>query len=209
MWSEGEIDALRAAASSLGAAIQRQQVDDALLRLQAFNEDLLLKMTEGIVVDDAEGRVIFANPSAIQALGYSHDELMGLHWSTYIPADQRSRVREANRHHMGGQADTYEIELMRKDGKRLPVLVSGSPRFERGMFGGTMAVFTDIAERQAGEEALAQRASGLEALYTDLARHLLAAGCIGSAGADHRPRRQAGRRAPGGAVPDAVGREVD
>ena len=164
-WTEGEIDALRAAASSLGAAIMRQRVDDALRRLQAFNEELLLSMAEGIVVDDADGRIIFVNPSAIRMMGYPQEELLGLHWSEYIPPDQHDRVIDANRRRARGQSDTYEIDLVRKGGGRLPVMVSGIPRFERGGFAGTMAVFTDIAERKQGEQALAQRASELAALY--------------------------------------------
>jgi PAS domain S-box-containing protein len=164
-WTEGEIDALRAAASSLGAAIMRQRVDDALRRLQTFNEELLLSMAEGIVVDDADGRIIFANPSAIRMMGYPQEELLGLHWSEYIPPEQHDKVVEANRRRARGQSDTYEIELVRKGGARFPVLVSGIPRFERGGFAGTMAVFTDIAERKQGERALAQRASELAALY--------------------------------------------
>jgi PAS domain S-box-containing protein len=164
-WSEGEIDALKAAASGLGAAIMRQSVDDALHRLQAFNEGLLLNMIEGIVVDDAEGRIIFANPAAIRMLGYSQEELLGLHWSDYIPPDQHERVIQANARRARGESDAYEIEVLRRDGQRLPVLVSGSPRFDRGDFAGTLAAFTDISQRKQSERALAQRAEELTALY--------------------------------------------
>ncbi len=165
LWSEGEIDALKAAASGLGAAILRQRVDASLHRLRAFNEELLLNMAEGIVVDDAEGRVIYANPAAIRMLGYAQEELLGLHWSDYIPADQHDKVRAAITRRGRGESDTYEIDIMRKGGVRFPVLVGGVPRFDGNAFAGTMAVFSDIGDRKLAEETLAQRARELTALY--------------------------------------------
>ncbi|MCJ7512186.1 MAG: GAF domain-containing protein, partial [Anaerolineales bacterium] len=165
LWSEGEIDALKAAASGLGAAIMRQLVDDALRRLQEFNEGLLLSMAEGIVVDDADGKIIFANPAALRTLGYPLEKLVGIHWSNYTPADQHDKVRQANSRRARGESDSYEIDVIREGGVRFPVLVSGSPRYERGVFAGTMAVFTDIAERKQAEVALAQRARELTALH--------------------------------------------
>ncbi len=165
LWSEGEIEALKAAASALGAAIMRQNVDDALWRLQEFNESLLLSMAEGIVVDDADGRVIFANPAALKTLGYPLEELIGTHWTEFIPADEHDKVKQANTRRAGGGHDAYEIDVLRKGGARFPVIASGSPRFEKGTFAGTMAVFTDIGERKRAEAAMAQRARELAALY--------------------------------------------
>jgi len=59
----------------------------------------------------------------------------------------------------------YELELVRKDGDRLSVLVSGSPRFEGGRFAGTLAVFTDITARKRAEEALREANRKIERLH--------------------------------------------
>ncbi len=49
------------------------------------------------------------------------------------------------------------LELLRADGRRVPVLVSGGPRFEEGRFIGTQGVFTDITPLAEAEDRL-QRA---------------------------------------------------
>jgi PAS domain S-box-containing protein len=164
-WSEGEIHALRAAASSLGAAVLRQRVDDALRRLQAFNENLVLNMGEGIVVSDAEGRVVFANPAALDILGCTDEEILTKHWREYTPQDQQPIVERANERRKRGDSDTYELEVIRADGSRRVVLVTGTPRIEGGHFTGTLAVLTDITKRKHTDEALSQRARELASLY--------------------------------------------
>ena len=184
-WSEGEIDALKAAASGLGAAILRQRVDDALRRLQAFNEELLLNMAEGIVVDDADGRIIFANPVAIRTLGYPQEELLGLHWSDYIPFDQQDKVRQANVRRARGELDVYEIDVQRKGGERLPVLEaeahasSGGSRWARWR----SSPISASASKPRKPWRSAPRA---DRALRDLARHHDAARGVGSAGADRR-----------------------
>jgi PAS domain S-box-containing protein len=130
---------------------ERTWAEADLRRLKDFSEGIIQSMAEGITVEDTRGYFTFVNPAAAALLGYAPEELVGLHWTTVIPPDQQPIIQAADERRLRGEADRYEVELVRKDGKRVPVLISGSPRFEGGQLAGTLAVFTDISERVQAE----------------------------------------------------------
>jgi PAS domain S-box-containing protein len=137
---------LLAFASQVAVTIENARLYSDVRRMKEFNEGLIQSMAEGIVVTDAEGRITLANPAAATLLGYAPGELVDQRWMTIIPSEQHPIVTAADERRMRGKVDSYEIELVHRSGRRIPVLVSGSPRFEEGRFDGTMAVFTDITE---------------------------------------------------------------
>jgi PAS domain S-box-containing protein len=125
--------------------------------LAKFNEDIIQNMTEGIVLQDAEGIITFVNPAAAKMLDYTSEEWIGKHWTEIVPPDQQPIIQKADERRILGQSDRYELELVNKDGQRISVLVGGSPRFDgEGNFAGTMAVFTDITERKRAEEEISR-----------------------------------------------------
>ncbi|MBF8257487.1 MAG: hypothetical protein HW375_2394 [Anaerolineales bacterium] len=144
---------------------EQRQAEQAVRQLSEFNEGILRNMSEGIVLESTDETLSFVNPAAASMLGYQVEELTGRHLASIIPPDQMAVVRGANDRRAQGKSDRYELQLQRKDGTRLMVLVSGSARFEDGHYAGTIAVFTDISELEAARADLARRASELEALY--------------------------------------------
>jgi PAS domain S-box-containing protein len=149
---------------------ERKQTEDELKRLKVFNESIIQSMAEGIAVEDSQGRYTFVNLAAARMLGYTPEELVGQHWTTVIPSDQWPIVRAANERRAQGEADRYELDLVRKDGFRFTVSLSGSPVFDTitGHVMGTLAVFTDITERKQVEEDLRES----EAKYRTLVEQI-------------------------------------
>ncbi len=133
---------------------ERKRIEREVQRLKELNESIVQNMTEGIAMGDAEGHFIFINPAAADMLGYTVEELLGQHWTLVVPADQHPIVHAADERRMRGESDRYELVLLRKDNTRLPVQISGSPRFEEGRYVGWLAVFTDISEMKRANEAL-------------------------------------------------------
>ncbi len=144
---------------------ERKRAEDELRRLKEFNEGIVQSMAEGIAVDDTEGHYTFVNPAAASMLGYTQEELLGQHWTAVTPPDQQSSIQAVNERRACGESSRYEVELVRKDGRRLSVLISGSPRFEEGRFTGTLAVFVDITERKKAEKALQQAHARYRSLF--------------------------------------------
>ena len=158
---------LQTVAHQIGLAIQNARLFQETRALAAFNAEIVQSLAEGIILTDETGHITFVNPATAALLGYDPQELTGLHRDAIIPPDQRPVVQAAVRRRRRGLSDRYELELLRKDGRRLPALVSGVPRFdETGRFVGTLAVFTDISERKQAEEALRQYAERLQVLRT-------------------------------------------
>jgi PAS domain S-box-containing protein len=150
-----DVSAISAFANQAAIAIENARLYWETHQLAAFNESIVQSMAEGIVMEDADGTLTFVNPAAAAMLGYTRDELVGSRWTDIVPPDQRAVVEAANERRRCGEADQYQLELMPKDGQRLPVFTAGSPRLDRqGHFAGTLAVFTDISKLKQVEEAL-------------------------------------------------------
>jgi PAS domain S-box-containing protein/putative nucleotidyltransferase with HDIG domain len=154
---------------------KRQCAEEEVRRLKTFDRGIVQSLTEGVVVEDAQGRLTLVNPAAAALLGYSPEELLGQHWTTIVPSDQHPSVQAAGKRHMLGEADRYELQLVRKDGTLVPVLFSGSPRVEDGRFAGTLAVFTDITERKRAEEELQQSLERLRRTFDETVNALASA----------------------------------
>ena len=143
---------------------ERKCAEDELRQLKEFNESIVQNIAEGIIVENADGFFTFVNPAAARLLGYTPDELIGKHWTVVVPPDQQAIVQAADERRTQRQVDRYEAQLVCKDGTRRLVLIAGTPRFENGEFAGSLAVFTDITERQRVEKALRES----EKRYRDL-----------------------------------------
>jgi two-component system cell cycle sensor histidine kinase/response regulator CckA len=143
----------------------RKRAEAELRRLKEFNEGIIHNMAEGILVEDAGGTITFANPAAATMLGYPPEGLVGQPWTSIVPPDQQPIVQAANERRVRSQTDHYEVELVRQDGARRPVLVSAGPHLggDTGVFAGTLAVFTDLSELKRLEEQFRQ-AQKMEAI---------------------------------------------
>ena len=160
---------LQAFANQAALAIENARLYKETQQLAAFNESIVQSMTEGIVVENGDGAFNYANPAALKLLGFTSEELLGMHWTEVIPADQHAIVQAADERRLRGEADRYEVELVRKDGQRISAQVSGSARTDaEGHITGTMAVFSDITERKRAEEELRESQRQLATLMSSL-----------------------------------------
>lgn len=145
----------------------RKQAEANLQQLKEFNESIAVNMTEGIVMTDASGIVVFVNPAMVAMLGCAAEELLGQSWMVFVPPESHPAVRAADVRRAAGQSDRYEVDLRRKDGRLFSTLVSGGPHLDpkTGAFAGTVAVFTDITERKRAEEALRLQSLVLDQIH--------------------------------------------
>ncbi len=150
---ETDVSAVTAFANQTATALENARLYKETRHLATFNQQIIQEVTEGIVVEDREGIFTFANPAAAEILGYMPSELVGMHWMAITPPHQRAAVDAANGRRARGEADRYELELVKKDGQPIFAMVSGTPHFDtEGNFAGTMSVFTDITARKQTEE---------------------------------------------------------
>jgi len=125
----------------------------------AFRE-IFQSMTEGIVVVDAEGKILVSNPIADEMFAYNPHEMVGKQMEELLPPRYRSKhmsFRAGFNDHpiprrMGQGRD---LTAWKKDGSEFPVEISLSYSRAGGNFI-AIAFITDISQRKKAEEALRQ-----------------------------------------------------
>ncbi|HSJ57618.1 MAG TPA: ATP-binding protein [Anaerolineae bacterium] len=127
-------------------AIENARLFAQLADLKGFHEHLVHNMTEGMSLQDADGRITFINPSAAAMLGFASDEVVGRTLIDVLPLAVRDTAEQAMARRRTGKSDRYELEIVRPDGTRLPVVVAGRPLYEGERFAGDLSVYTDLTE---------------------------------------------------------------
>ena len=120
-------------------------------------ENILDELNEGVAIVDDQLRVIFANAALTRLLQYGLDELRGCAPDAIFPPEDIPHIiREHKLGHRYGR-HRREFYFPRKDGKRIPVIISG--QVTQGPHGQDYVVVTvtDISEQKRVEEQLRER----------------------------------------------------
>lgn len=143
----------------------KRHMEDLLSAQRNVNNLILQSIGEGIVGQDAAGRITFVNPAGTEMTGYTAEELLGKSWHDLIhrqtanggslPAEDCS-IQAVMR--TGRPSHSVEEVFRRKDGTHFPVEYLATPIRERGDVTGVVVAFRDITERKQAEAALAERA---------------------------------------------------
>gem|GEM_PF-5192591 len=108
-----------------------------------------------------DGRYVYANPAALQKLGYSEAELYELPVLALIHPDEHARVRarlvNAQQQRPNPPA---EMKIVKKNGE-IYISESASVAIEYNNLPATLIISQDITERRKAEEALQQRTAEL------------------------------------------------
>ncbi len=144
------------------------RVQEEMRVLKEFDENIVRSLAEGIVLEDARGRVVFVNPSILRLLGFTAKELIGRHQKIFISPEELSKIRAKTRTRAVKTLETYETRFRNKSGREIPVLVSAQTLFEGGKFKGVLSAVTDISEQKRTEAEL--EASRIEAQAANAAK---------------------------------------
>ena len=147
---------LEGISNSIGAALKRKQVDDALHGSEQRYRLLIETAREGIVVVQGE-RFKFVNPIMLEQTGYTNEELLSLPFLEFIHPDDIELVKTNYRNRQKGDVAVprYQIRFLKKDKHITWVEVSGV-RTEWEGHPATINFLTDITERKQAEEDLRQ-----------------------------------------------------
>ena len=149
-WSQAELEVLRTAARTIGAAIQRRQDEAALAASQAKFQDLLESANDLIQSVSPTGRFQFVNRAWKDTLGYSQEEVSRLNLWKVIHRDHHARYTEILRAILAGDRETERVEVafVTKSGAEIYVEGSLNCRFVDGHPVATRGIFRDITERK-------------------------------------------------------------
>ena len=154
-WSALELEALKAAASVLGAAIEREKADEALRESEERLKRLADATSEGIALTEG-GVVLDANDQLAAMLGCSAAALAGRNVRDFVSPESWDAVEA---HQQMGAEESYGHVARRVDGSTFPVEVrSRATRYE-GRPARVSAIRDVSAQVEAAEKQLKLQAA--------------------------------------------------
>lgn len=115
----------------------------------ALYRRLVETMNEAVWMGDKDERTIYANPKFCKMMGCTLKEMIGKESYMFWDKESADRVRHVNNtDRKQGVSSSYEGNLLTKSGKKIPVLLSGTPLPD----GGTIGIMTDLTELKQKEK---------------------------------------------------------
>jgi PAS domain S-box-containing protein len=147
----------RAVLGSILDITERKQAEERLRESRRRFRDLVNLLPQGVYEMDAKYNITFANRWAIEASGYTEEEVNDSPLNalnTVIPED-RERMRSNIRRIMNGEKlGGVEYTQISKDGSTLPIVTYSAPIRRDGRVVGLRGVTIDITEQKKVEEEL-------------------------------------------------------
>ncbi len=111
---------------------------------------ILENMELGILEVDNNGHVVRAYDRFCSMTGYSQEELLGKDaLELLVPEDERYILQQQTADRAKGKASVYEIGIIKKNGEKIWVLISGAPIMDSNQkIVGTIGLHYDITERK-------------------------------------------------------------
>jgi PAS domain S-box-containing protein len=137
---------------------ERKRAEEALREREARIRRLGDSNIIGLFFWDVGGNVTEANDAFLQMVGYSRQDLLSgeVRWDSMTPAEYRTAdAQSLNELRQAGANRPYEKEYVRKDGRRVPVLI-GAALLEGSQENG-VAFVLDLTERKEAESERAAR----------------------------------------------------
>lgn len=132
----------------------RRKAEKAREESETQYRRLVETMNEGLGVQDENGIVTYVNDKLCEILGRSAAEVVGKPVKDFLEERMRSFFGDMTRRRLKKRT-LFETQLLAKDGRVIPVLVSASPVFDRsGVFKGVIYVLSDITVRKRAERRL-------------------------------------------------------
>ncbi len=145
---------LRMLVRILSQFVRRNRVERSWADEVSFSKNVLELMGQGLTVSDHHGNFIFVNSAYLRLAQRSLAELIGSRPDHLAAPEDLPVLADARRLRALGQGNTYEMTIVRPDGSRLPVLVSGVPRLVDGKPAGAIAVTTDLTAYKEAERRM-------------------------------------------------------
>jgi PAS domain S-box-containing protein len=146
---------LEALADHCGEALNRIRAEEELRESEERYRELFENAKDAIYVHDLKGRYTSLNRAAEKLSGYSREEILGRHFSNFVAPSSLKDVRANLCKKLDEVGETvYEIDLITRDRRRVPVEVVSRLIYESGVSIGVQGTARDITDSKRAQEAL-------------------------------------------------------
>jgi len=131
----------------------RKRAEEELRRSEERYRDLFENANDIVFTTDLEGCITSMNVAGESVSGYAREELLGRHIHGLLVPEHVERAREAMARKMRGDAafTFYEVEMVSKDGRRVPLELSTRLVTRDGQTVGVQGMARDVGDRKANE----------------------------------------------------------
>jgi diguanylate cyclase (GGDEF)-like protein/PAS domain S-box-containing protein len=132
---------------------ERMRAEEALRASEERFRGLFETAHDLVYTHDLDGRITSMNAAAQRILGYSQDELIGMPIQDLVVPDQLDYGLEQMRKKLRGESEStfYELEVVAKDGHRVPLELSSRLVYRDGRPAGVQGIGRDMTDRKANE----------------------------------------------------------
>jgi PAS domain S-box-containing protein len=134
---------------------ERKRAEAALRESEERYRELFENAKDAIYVHDLDGTYLKVNRAAETLSGYTRDEIVGHNFAEFVAEEHVRNVRHSFCKKLAKRGETsYEVDVIAKDGRRVPVEVSSRAIYENGVMVGVQGMARDITERKLAEDTL-------------------------------------------------------
>jgi PAS domain S-box-containing protein len=139
---------------------ERKRAEDELRASEARFRSVVDHATDGFYLFDEQQAIIDGNLRAFEGLGYSREEMIGMHPRDFDAGLDAASIARIGERVTSGETVTFETLHRRKDGTVFPVEVRAR-QFQQGANRFSLSLARDITERKCAEDALRRSESYL------------------------------------------------
>lgn len=133
---------------------ERKRTEQALRESEERYRELFENSRDAFYVHDMKGVYTSVNCAAERLSGHRREEIIGKHFSEFMTPEYARQVqRQLQKKLESAGETTYEIEMITKKGKHIPVEISSRLIVEHGVPIGVQGCVRDISERKKAQDA--------------------------------------------------------
>jgi len=141
---------------------EQKRAEAALRASEERYRELFENAKDAMYVHDLRGRYISVNCAAEELTGYRREEIQGKNFGDFVAPEHIKGVRESLCKKLAdGTQTVYEVDVLTKDGRRVPVEVNSRLIYENLAPVGVQGTVRDISERKLAQAALQNYSRGL------------------------------------------------
>jgi PAS domain S-box-containing protein len=127
----------------------------ALRESEERYRELFENARDAVYVHDLDGNYIRVNRATEGLSGYKREEIVGRNFIEFVAPEHVRYVRKSFYARLAEQGETaFEVDVIAKDGRRVPVEVRSRAIYENGVMVGVQGTARDITERKLAQDAL-------------------------------------------------------
>jgi len=156
VWDEGHIKFLRAVSQAVSLALEKNRAESAKRESEIFFREIVDNANDLIYITDLKGNFLKINETCKRVTGYNEKDLPNTNIAEVVAPEYLELARQMIALKLSGKtAETvYELAIVTKDGRRVPIEVSARLIYRDGKPLVIQGIARDITERKRAESEL-------------------------------------------------------